>query len=104
DLDWTFRIVKQHTGLLRIQMDNQRPYILIIEDDIDILEGYKLELEDPDVYQIITAQTVRQARAILQENSFAVVLTDLKLRSAERGGLTILDEVKKKSPDTIVII
>lgn len=85
-------------------MNQQRPQVLIVEDEIDLLEFYVLELEEGADYDVHPAQTVKEAQAKLAGHEFAVVLTDLKLRAANRGGLAILDGVKKASPTTQVIV
>jgi DNA-binding NtrC family response regulator len=85
---------------------NERKYqILIIDDDGDLLEFYirKLQehLNDCDLRK---AKSLKEARSQMTQYDFDVVLTDLKLRTADQGGLTILNEVKRRNPYTQVIV
>lgn len=85
-------------------MTEQRPHILVIEDDVDLLESYVIELEETDEFEVASAQTIREAREKLGASVFDVILTDMKLQAAIEGGMEILSEVKSSQPDTQVII
>lgn len=82
--------------------DNPAP-VLIIEDEEPLLKLYLLKLTD-DAYQLEPAYSLKEARRKLAETEYHVVLTDIKLRTADRGGITLLEEVKKQYPASQVIL
>lgn len=85
-------------------MTEQLPRILVIDDDPELLQGFLIELEFFEEYELYGAEGIIEARELLGDVEFDVILTDLRLHTAEEGGLTILNEVKDNYPDTQVII
>src|SRR5258706_16410020 len=83
----------------------ERPQVLIIEDNVYDLRSYIrfLTVGNSD-YDLHSAGTLKQALELLRQIEFAVVLTDLKLRSVDEGGFTIIKEVKAAYPATLVVI
>lgn len=80
------------------------PNILIVDDRLDILESYKLGLDDTNMdWNIFTAKNEKEAERILSENPIDVVITDLVMLS-ERGGIEVLEKAKKKDPLIMVLI
>lgn len=75
--------------------------ILIVDDESSVAEtiGAVLEL---DGYAVNTATRGDQALALLTGETFDLILTDLRLEDSD--GLTILEEVRRQSPDTVVIM
>ena len=71
---------------------NQKPALLLIDDDEHVLETFKLWLED-EGYLLHTAVSKKKALEILKEYSIAVCLIDLKME--EESGLEISEELKK---------
>jgi len=86
-----------------INMVKRKPQVLIVEDDVDLLEFYQMQLQADD-YVLHGADTPERAQAKLEETDFDVVLTDLKFPQAKRGGFDLLKHVKRKNPDNQVII
>jgi len=79
----------------------QTTNILIVEDDPLVLRGFETVLKQ-DGYKIYPVNNGQKALDLISQQSFDIVLTDLKMESI--NGLDILEEVKKISPDTPVIV
>lgn len=79
------------------------PNILIVDDREDILESYKLGLEDANIGRIFIAKNENEAQKILSENPIDVVITDLVMLN-ERSGIDVLENAKKKDPFIMVLI
>ncbi len=87
------------------QAATEKPNVLIVEDEVIFLEEYERHLaEDQHLYTLHTAKSVKTAREKYEQQRFDLVIADLKLRTRERGGLEILEEVKRLYPDTQVFI
>lgn len=72
--------------------------ILLVDDEINILQGYKRNLRNR--FEIHTAESGMKALQILDEHSpFAVVVSDFKM--PEMNGVDFLAKVKDKYPDTV---
>lgn len=78
--------------------------ILIVDDRLDILESYKLGLDDENMdWGIFTAKNEKEAEKILSENLIDVVITDLVMLN-ERSGIEVLEKAKKKDALIMVLI
>lgn len=77
--------------------------VLVVEDDPMSLKLTKQTLEDKG-YQVKTADNVKDAIAVAQQEGIDVVVTDLELQDSSSGGLHILQMVKFDNPTTPVII
>lgn len=75
--------------------------ILIVDDEANIRLLYSQELTD-EGYQVDTAGTIAEALALLQENSYAVALLDIKLKN--ESGLDLLQKLVKERSDMAVIL
>ncbi len=74
--------------------------ILIIEDNETMREGMAYTLKKE--YSVATAPGGREGLELFKSDEFDVVITDLKMEGVD--GLAVLEEVKKLSPETPVII
>ncbi|HEV2211402.1 MAG TPA: sigma-54 dependent transcriptional regulator [Verrucomicrobiae bacterium] len=74
--------------------------ILIVDDDKDFREMLKLALEQD--YQIVEADSGAELQKVVARESFDIVLLDVKLPDA--NGLELLPSLKKRAPETQVII
>ena len=74
--------------------------ILIVEDNDELRSIVREALEDK--HSVTEAADAEEAFEILKNSSFDLVITDLKLPSAD--GIAVLEAVKKSSPSTEVII
>jgi DNA-binding response OmpR family regulator len=75
--------------------------ILVVEDEKNLLELYKSELEDVG-YTVISAGTGREAIESVKNQRPDVVVLDIKLVDME--GLEVLDEIKSIDKTIPVII
>ena len=76
--------------------------ILIIDDEPELLELLKLVIEDKTRHEVTTTTNPLQAPALLEETSFDLVITDLKM--PHLGGIELLETIRKSAPDLPVII
>lgn len=75
--------------------------ILIIEDEKLVVETLKGNFQD-NGYHIITARSGEEGIRKFQNDSFDLVITDLKLKGMD--GLQVSRKIKKINPDTPVIL
>ena len=75
--------------------------MLIVEDEAVIRDSLRMRLVR-EGYTIEEAGTVRQARALLKNAHFDVALIDYRL--PDDNGIALLQDIKKSSPATVVII
>jgi DNA-binding NtrC family response regulator len=82
-----------------------QPRILIVEDDADWQKIYRRCLGDTD-YDITAARKLTTALALLEEQLFDVVITDLKMLGGaeEFSGFGVLEQAKATHPDVQVIV
>ena len=74
--------------------------LAIIDDEITICQSLKFALED--TYNVYTFTHPIKAIPLFEQTEIAIVLLDLKI--GEYAGLDILEEIKRVSPYTIVIM
>lgn len=80
---------------------NQGEHILIIDDEESVTASLK-EILEQEGYVVRTVSSSQKALRSLTEEPFDLVLTDLVTEGI--NGLDLIDEIKQKSPQTIVII
>jgi len=80
-------------------MDKKR--ILVIEDDIVVLKGFKLLLQMKG-YQVSTAETGKSALEMVRCNFYNLALIDIKL--PDMDGITLLAEFRQLAPEMKKII
>ena len=72
--------------------------ILLVDDDENILSGYKRNLRN--MFSISTANSGKEGLELIQNNGpFAIVVSDYKM--PEMNGNQFLNSVMKISPDTV---
>ncbi|NQT25872.1 sigma-54-dependent Fis family transcriptional regulator [candidate division KSB1 bacterium] len=74
---------------------------LVIEDD-DLMQGMLKEALIENGISVTLAETGDQGWTLFQEEIFDLVITDFKLPGMD--GLTILEHIKSKSPEAMVIL
>lgn len=86
------------------QQDNNghvQPRLLVVDDEesvaVTVSEVLKLE-----GFEVDTAQSGEEAAARLSEKSYDLVLTDLHMEGGD--GISVLEEVRRRSPLTISIV
>ncbi|NLO19190.1 MAG: response regulator [Ignavibacteria bacterium] len=80
----------------------QKKLILIVDDDIDFLSQNKTLLSK-EGYDVVTAEGQAEAEQILQNTNPDLVVSDLMMENFD-GGFWLSEIVKKKNPNTPVII
>ena len=75
--------------------------ILIIDDEL-LIRSFLAETLRRKMFDVTTAETGQKAIALLKNQSFDMVICDMKL--PDFSGIEILKKVKELSPNTIVII
>ena len=76
--------------------------ILLIDDDYDYLTQQKFLLES-EGHEIITAENETQAKELINNTTFDLAIVDLMMDNMD-SGFVISYEIKKKNPQTPVII
>lgn len=81
------------------------PRILIVEDDGNYLEIYRRCLENSD-YEIFLARSSKKALALLEQQMFDIVLTDLKMLGGKEvfSGFGVLEQARAIDPEIQVIV
>ena len=74
--------------------------ILVVDDDKIILDSL-CEFLSQEGFQTCTAETLKEAIAELQKQSYSLVITEVNL--PDGGGFQLLDAVRKDYPQTVVI-
>ncbi|KAF0146002.1 MAG: transcriptional regulatory protein pilR [Nitrospirae bacterium] len=78
-----------------------KPKILTVDDERDICKALEFLLKRED-YAVSSVNSGEDAIKKIQQESFDVVITDLKMGRVD--GMTVLEKAKELSPDTAVII
>jgi two-component system, NtrC family, response regulator PilR len=80
---------------------NKQHKILVVDDELSMREFLDVLLSKAG-YRVSLAKNGKQAVKLIQNNSYDLVLTDIRL--GDITGLDVLNEVKKKDQDTVVIM
>ena len=75
--------------------------ILVVDDDASVRDALGTILTNSG-FQVLTAENFAEAKAILQETQFHLVLTDLCMPDAT--GMDVISHVKSETPATEVIL
>ena len=79
----------------------ERPSILIIDDEESMCRFLTVLLEK-EGYRVVSSTTGRAALALLDDETFDVVITDLKM--PDMDGIQVLEGIKAKCPSVPVVI
>ena len=74
----------------------ERPTILVVDDDSSVLLTYSMILRHHG-YEVIGAATAREAKVVLGERRFDMLVCDLALEGS-RSGLDVLDFARSLYP------
>jgi len=75
--------------------------LLLVDDEEDIRDVLQLPIEDLG-YNVLTAENAETALTLFRKEKPALVLTDIKMPGMD--GIELLQEIKKDSPETEVIM
>ena len=78
-----------------------RSKILVVDDDDSLRRVMQLQLEEAG-YDVITASGAGEAIALVEEETPALVITDLKM--PEVSGMDLLKRVRSEHPETTVVM
>ena len=81
---------------------NVKPAKILVVDDEQIVRINLEKLLTKQGYEIVTTDSGERALELLKEQEFNLALVDLVLQGMD--GLELLERIKRKSPETIVII
>jgi DNA-binding response OmpR family regulator len=84
-------------------MTTREHSILIVDDEADIRSMVAQALGRLPGYQVHEATSLADARALLDCQTFDLVLTDLSMEHPN-AGVELLQAIKQRTPDTIVIL
>jgi DNA-binding NtrC family response regulator len=79
----------------------EQPLVLVVDDDSDLCDSL-WDLLHEKGYRIGMAHSEREATRLLRDDSYKVVLIDLKL--PDGNGHSVFQAVREKSPDSRVIL
>ncbi|MBA3011775.1 MAG: sigma-54 dependent transcriptional regulator [Proteobacteria bacterium] len=80
---------------------NKKHTILVVDDELSMREFLDMLLSKVG-YKVTLAKNGKQAVNLIQNHSYDLVLSDIRL--GDITGLDVLKEAKKKDPDTVVIM
>jgi len=80
--------------------DRDRGRILIVDDELGPREALRMILRD--YYEVVTADCGKQALDYLDSSEFDLVILDIRM--PDINGIELLGEVKKRAPETEVIM
>jgi two-component system response regulator PilR (NtrC family) len=75
--------------------------ILVVDDDRSMREFLEILLTK-EQYQVSLAASGEEAFQILDENTFDLVITDIRMKDID--GIDVLKKAKKESPETMVVM
>ena len=75
--------------------------ILVIDDELVMCELLRDLLKDKG-YEVKYALSGEEGIKVSKENNFDLIMTDLKIPDID--GITVLQEIKKFDPDSMVIV
>lgn len=79
----------------------KNPTILVVDDEVSMRKFFEVTLKR-EGYRVLTADSVREGRAVIESKNFDLLLSDIKLGDGQ--GLELLAACKQKDPDIPVIM
>ena len=78
------------------------PRILLVDDDPDILDIIRLDLEDDPDNNVDICSSGQQALSLAEQNGYAIIITDMRM--PKMNGIKLIKELRARKCDSIVII
>ena len=82
-------------------MENSKGKILVVDDEKSMREILQIFLKN-EGYNVSVANNGSSAIEVLKKDIFNLIITDMKMPKV--GGLELLKNVKKITPDTVVVL
>jgi signal transduction histidine kinase len=79
----------------------EQPKVLVVDDEESVVVTIKAILQ-LDGYRVTTTTSGAQARAMVRDEEYDLVLTDLRLEDGD--GLDVLKAVRERQPETVTIM
>jgi len=76
--------------------------ILAVDDELDMLTMLKMMIEGYTDHQVTATNNPLEAKDILEQEQFDLVLTDLKMPGMD--GMELLETVKQRDEDALVLV
>ena len=89
-------------NIIESQKELETKSILLVEDNKAHLNALKDYLDEENEYEIITAESVEDAKKANREKYFDLAIIDLGL--ADGSGIEICEEISKNRQDTVILI
>lgn len=77
-----------------------KPVVLLVDDEPSLLETLALIL-DSKGYEVATAETVDDARRLVEQRRFDLLLADLSMPG---DGATVIADMRTRQPDAGIIV
>ena len=90
--------LKFHIGITHLIKNNSDKKILIVDDEVEMRVALETTLKR-EGYRLTLAENGEQALERLNEDTFDLVLTDIKM--PKMNGIDLLKKLKKQSPKTV---
>jgi response regulator RpfG family c-di-GMP phosphodiesterase len=83
------------------ELTDERPRILVVDDE-KVIRDMLADFLDTEGFDVRTAEDGTSALTELSKDHFDLILSDLKM--PRMGGIALLDEIAKSSPDSLTVI
>ncbi len=84
-----------------MDLDQQRPAILVVDDEEMVLNALRRVLANPE-WDLVTANSGAQALEIMARQPIALIISDQRM--PQMSGLELLNRVKSSYPDTARVV
>jgi CheY-like chemotaxis protein len=81
---------------------NEKPLVLLVDDDEDFLFQQRVQLQDAG-FNVVTAQGQGQAKTLLEEHRPDVAVVDVMMENPD-AGFVLCHHIRKKFPSIPVIL
>ncbi len=84
--------------------DNTNIHILVIDDDLDYLEPLLERLELFGYQHLTSARNASEARQLLTERYFDIIVIDMIMEKDNRSGFAVIDAIRQGNLSSIAIV
>ena len=76
--------------------------IVIVDDEVDLLENYRMQLQDSGIHNLILCSKGTEVLGIMHKQDISAVLLDLSLPDVD--GTTLLGEIRENHPGVPILV